>query len=530
MIVKRHKPIRAHLNEPAPFGSNPANRYPFTGGLAADLAAMFQVSVDSVAVINGADAAIDAIVRSIPSGEAITLHPSFPRTAHHITNNRNLAHKRIPIGGYPFRYPADTLIDACRAGTALVVLPTVENPSGVPMPEFVIDAIRVKAPDALIVVDGVYDEFVGVSYASRAAQEPGLVSVGSVSKVGAPGLRVGWIIAHPSTLRAIAPFVSPFSVATKSVSVARRMIASRSGWPALVQRQVEARDLLAREFEQRGIRVANGSANFLLAYFGAAAPRIAAALAPDVLVSQPDASLGLAGWLRFTAQSVPLVKEIIACLDAMLNRSFVNRGGLVSFRPEALTVGRVANDLFAASIFGVYADLDHFVVCRPTPEAADRFVADLVASGAIILEGPGTWPKEFCRAGDEFPADLSMRFASLRVPSGGIVVVAAPHASGDQLGRFEHNRGPLAVHHIAVRVSAGSFEEAMAQWKGRGFAPLSSAPVEDGVLRQLFLSNPAGQVIELIERLTSNGATFTCGNIAHLRQSERWGVAAEVAA
>ena len=108
--------------------------------------------------------------------------------------------------------------------------------------------------------------------------------------------------------------------------VARRL----TGKP--VQRQVEARNLLARELAQRGIQVANGSANFLLAYFGAAAPRIAATLAPDVLVNQPDALLGLDGWLRFTTQSEQLVKEIVARLDALLTRTFVNRGGLVSFR------------------------------------------------------------------------------------------------------------------------------------------------------------------------------------------------------
>ncbi|MGB0062862.1 MAG: hypothetical protein WBP85_00315, partial [Terracidiphilus sp.] len=123
MNITAHKPIRAHLNEPSPFGSNPASRYPSTKELIADLASMFEVGTGNVAVINGADAAIDTIVRSIPSGEAVTLHPSFPRTAHHIANNHNLIHKKVPFDGYPFRYPAGALIDACSHSTALVVLP-----------------------------------------------------------------------------------------------------------------------------------------------------------------------------------------------------------------------------------------------------------------------------------------------------------------------------------------------------------------------------------------------------------------------
>lgn len=531
MNIAKHKPIRAHLNEPAPWGSNLNARYPSTKELAADLAAMFKVAVDNVAVINGADAAIDAIVRSIPSGEAVTLHPSFPRTAHHIANNRNLVHKKVAIGGYPFRYPIEALLDSCGPQTSLVVLESVANPVGLRMPDFLYEPLRKKAPNGVRVIDGVYDDYIDACHAGRAAQDPGTLAVGSLSKVGEPGLRVGWIVGHAATLRTIAPFISPFSVATRSVSGARRMIAARGGWPELVKRQVDARNLLARELERRGIRVANGCANFLLAHFGAAASRIAAAVASDVLVNQPDASLDLAGWLRFTAQSETLVREIVACLDALLTRTFVERGGLISFRPEALSAGRVANDLFAASVFGAYADLDHFVICQPTPEDADRFAADLVARGSTILEGPGTWPAEFCSAGDEFPEDLAMRFASLRVPGGGIVVVAAPHASGDQLSRFAQARGPLAVHHIAIRVGRGDFEATSAQWIGRGFAPMSAAPIEDGTLRQIFLRNTAGQVVELIERLTAEGATFSCANLAGLRKSERASaVAEEVAA
>ena len=45
---------------------------------------------------------------------------------------------------------------------------------------------------------------------------------------------MGWIIGHATTLKTIAPFVSPFSVATRSVAVARRLIAARRVRPTLL--------------------------------------------------------------------------------------------------------------------------------------------------------------------------------------------------------------------------------------------------------------------------------------------------------
>jgi hypothetical protein len=49
---------------------------------------------------------------------------------------------------------------------------------------------------------------------------------------------------------------------------------------------------------------------------------------------------------------------------------------------------------------------------------------------------------------------------------------------------------------------------------------MSDRALDYGWLTQWFLQNPAGQIIELIERHPGNNATFDCKNIAGLRLSE----------
>ena len=104
------------------------------------------------------------------------------------------------------------------------------------------------------------------------------------------------------------------------------------------------------------------------------------------------------------------------------------------------------------------------------------------------------------------------------MPAGGLVVLDAPHAAGDQKNRFQQARGLAAVHHVAIRVE--NVQNAAKIWQNKNFQPLSDRPLDYGSLTQWFLQNPAGQIIELIERHPGDNATFDCKNIAGLRLSE----------
>lgn len=164
--------------------------------------------------------------------------------------------------------------------------------------------------------------------------------------------------------------------------------------------------------------------------------------------------------------------------------------------------------------------MDHVVVLQGNREHFERFNGELLVVGGQFTEGPALFPDGFCAGGEaaDLPVDLWFYMASVRLERG-LVVVLAPYSDGDRHARLLQENGSDCVHHVALRVLPDRMDEVACSWKGRGFVPLSPEPVEDTLLRQWFLANSAGQIIELIER-RSGAATFTCHNIHRLRQTE----------
>ena len=147
------------------------------------------------------------------------------------------------------------------------------------------------------------------------------------------------------------------------------MIASRRCWPEQVRRQVNARNLLAHELERRGTRMANGSANFLLAHFGAAAPRIAAALAPDVLVNQPEKTADVLASARKVIESLITTPATAAELDRAKNE-VINESV-----PAATKIEAVADPWLDADTYRLNAIQDQAALLRAVSAADIQRVA-----------------------------------------------------------------------------------------------------------------------------------------------------------
>ena len=197
---------------------------------------------------------------------------------------------------------------------------------------------------------------------------------------------------------------------------------------------------------------------------------------------------------------------------------FIERNGLL-FYQEACKTPEFLDASLVTTLFDETVVVDHLVLLFANPEALTDFAAILIRYGAHIGEGPGKWPQDFCPDQAFFPDDLAMYFLSAQMPSGVILVLAAPHAANDQLDRLLQERGINTVHHIALRVE--DVDRAAAVWRRKGFNPLSPTAQDDGCLCQWPFRNSAGQILELICRRCEGGATFSCQNIAALRLTEQ---------
>jgi histidinol-phosphate/aromatic aminotransferase/cobyric acid decarboxylase-like protein len=508
-----HTRLRLHLNEPCPFGSDPCSFYPDQEPVKSQLASVLGVKSQNILLGNGADGILDLIARSLSPTTVVTLDPDFPRYQDHI---RNGGHRWIPvpIGPFPYTFPASKLLSVLDGEVGAVILSTVSNPCGLTLPIDLIRQVRARAPHALIVLDEVYSAYVDVNLAPYAAAEANVISVGSLSKMGYPGARLGWAVTGPEILARIQPFASPHPVSSVSSRRAIRFLQRRHEWDTRIATQKLALEKLASDLESLGITVARGAANFLLAKFGVSAAAIQRALElRRVQVHRPVARQ-LDGWLRISAPRIAEVQAFIRILEDLLTTAFTYEGGVLSFKQEANDPYEISSTLPAFVFLGTYAEIDHIAyVTHRFQEHMDGFRR----MGAVLVEGPGQFPGDFCAESDGFPEDLAFNFASFKTKTGVIAVVASPHSPGDQLDRFLEVRGDCGIHHVAIRVQDIAF--AAARWMDRGFAPMTPA-VDDGRLAQQFFKSHIGQVIELIVRKGAENDTFTCDNVAALRRSE----------
>ena len=164
-------------------------------------------------------------------------------------------------------------------------------------------------------------------------------------------------------------------------------------------------------------------------------------------------------------------------------------------------------------INGIVRPVDHVVRVAPDAASLERDVDELLAFGAEIVEEPHLFPSDVCDV--DVPIAVRKFMATVRL-SRGLLVVAAPASAGDQLDRHLDVWGPRVPHHIALDVS--NVHAAVGHWSAVGYrvGPIT----DDGELAQVFMASPTGQIVELISRVGTGTATFSCANVAALSAAE----------
>ena len=166
----------------------------------------------------------------------------------------------------------DTLSDAAR-NAGLVYFCNPNNPTATvhkagDVSAF-IDQVMRGSPDAVVLVDEAYHEYVAdPDYATAipiALANPRVVVTRTFSKVfGMAGLRVGYAIGQPATLKKMAPWLLGSNVNQLALAAAAATIGDKAHVAAEVQRNAEARSFTRRFFETAGYTVHAADANFMM--------------------------------------------------------------------------------------------------------------------------------------------------------------------------------------------------------------------------------------------------------------------------
>jgi histidinol-phosphate aminotransferase len=157
------------------------------------------------------------------------------------------------------------LEESARPDTRMVVLCSPNNPTGsLLLPE---DIGRIAgAASGLVVVDEAYFEFGGTTALGLLDRHPNLVVTRTFSKaLGAAGLRIGYLIAHPDIAREIEKVKLPYNVNLISLIATRRLLEEQA---MIDERAAFIRSERQRVFEHLrtipGITPYPSAANFIL--------------------------------------------------------------------------------------------------------------------------------------------------------------------------------------------------------------------------------------------------------------------------
>ncbi|HEV8175343.1 MAG TPA: histidinol-phosphate transaminase [Actinoplanes sp.] len=183
----------------------------------------------------------------------------------------------------------------------LVFLCSPNNPTGTALDPAVVDAV-LATTKGMVVVDEAYAEFARPGMASALAllpEHPRLVVTRTMSKAfGFAGGRLGYFAAGAAVVDAVQLVRLPYHLSALTQAAARAALAHRDALLATVDAIKQQRDRIVSVLRDRGVRVADSDANFVLFQVGGD-QRIAwkALLDRGVLVRD----VGLPGWLRVTA-------------------------------------------------------------------------------------------------------------------------------------------------------------------------------------------------------------------------------------
>jgi aspartate/methionine/tyrosine aminotransferase len=175
-----------------------------------EIASRLSISADTVMTTNGSSGSLflTAFTLCNAGDEIITVSPNFPPTMDIITA-LGAAKKTISLSfdeGYELNL--ERLSSALSERTRLVIFVTPHNPSGISVPQTILEAairiIEQKSPRAYILVDETYREATyGKNEAARsmAGYSERLLTTASFSKChGAPGIRLGWLTCNDPKL------------------------------------------------------------------------------------------------------------------------------------------------------------------------------------------------------------------------------------------------------------------------------------------------------------------------------------------
>lgn len=303
-------------------------RYPDPRGAAlkAALSRSLDVEVDRIALGNGSHELLMLLAQCFADPAHSVVHSQYGFAVFPIAAAAAGAHAiQVPAlpredARAPLGHDLDAIAAAVRADTRLVYLANPNNPTGTWFDDAALEHLleRVRG-DVLVVVDEAYHEYVderGPRSALRlAARHPNLVVTRTFSKAHAlAGLRVGYLVAHPSVVAVLERLRESFNVNNVALAGAEAALADRGHLKQVRMFNTAARDRLRASLARHGWSVLPSQTNFLLVDLGSDASVAERRFFERGVIVRPMCGYGLPRTLRISVGSDEENGRLLAAL------------------------------------------------------------------------------------------------------------------------------------------------------------------------------------------------------------------------
>lgn len=250
-------------------------RYPDVHGQSVRdaIAAKFGVKAENVLVSCGSGEIlrVGSYAFTGPGKALVTGSPSFEDPVRH-SQMMNAEIRAVPVDSH-LRLDLGAMLDKVDATSGMVFLCNPNNPTATvhgdrAVKDFIAEVHR-RSPQTVVMLDEAYHEYVEDStYATGipiALADPNVIVVRTFSKVfGMAGMRLGYVIGQPETLRKMARHLLPNAINVLAAAAGMATIADTKHIDEEVKLNKATRDFTRKFFTDSGYKVSDSHGNFLM--------------------------------------------------------------------------------------------------------------------------------------------------------------------------------------------------------------------------------------------------------------------------
>ena len=339
--------------------------YPSAAALEASIADAFNLDAAQVLAGTGGDDVVERALRAYlcPGRTVILNDPSF------VMLNRYA----MLAGGEPVTLPwsagplpVDDMLAAVDETTAMIVVVSPNNPTGLTATADDLQRLRDGAPSVMLLVDLAYGEFADEDLTAAALALPNTIVIRSFSKAwGLAGLRVGWAAGPPDVMEQLRAVGHPYPVSAPSAAIVSCVLRQgRSIVEEFVDRIRRHRRRLAELLTDCGGDVTPSQANFILVRFdnatwvrdGLAGMGIAVRAFPDLPVLHDQLRITVPGDEGDLDRLCGAVETVLRPDEVLIDPRAAEAGQIAGRLAEGW--GTSVTEADAASLQAIAAEVD----------------------------------------------------------------------------------------------------------------------------------------------------------------------------